>query len=147
MASEIRDTSSTEAAKAREPGSEVAESDPPVVLAGPRTTVTPRTVSAPRGKIFEDELRGTVFWEVAESSDDEDDDPESESKANDNWGNPFRIDWFKWYITLKCSSDWEGIHLFRFCVQGCSEIRGTATGKSKSLVMARKSNQLWGHDS
>jgi hypothetical protein len=100
MASEILATPGAEEAKAAETGSKVAISDPPVLLAGPKTTITPRTHSAPRGKIFEDEVRGTVFWEVAESSDnDEEDEAERDQpqgKEGAKWGNPFKIEWIKW---------------------------------------------------
>src|SRR5271154_2791248 len=98
MASEINDPSSTEALKKLPPDAEVHVSNPPVLLAGPKTKVTPRTTTAPRGKIFEDEVRGTVFWEVAESSEEEEVDEEGEQvKAEEKWGNPFRIEWIKWY--------------------------------------------------
>jgi hypothetical protein len=103
MASEIHATSDTEATKADEMGSNVTVSDSPVLLAGPKTTVTPRTNTAPRGKIFEDEVRGTVFWEVADSSDEEEED-EAENdqlqagKEGAKWGNPFKIEWIKWLV-------------------------------------------------
>jgi YT521-B-like domain len=100
MASEIHPTPGVEEAKAAEMGSNVAISDPPVLLTGPKTTITPRTNSAPRGKIFEDEVRGTVFWEVAESSDDEEEDEaendQPQEKEGAKWGNPFKIEWIKW---------------------------------------------------
>ena len=95
MASEIQAASDAEAGPDRK--SEETTTSPAIVLGGPKTTVTPRTHSAPRGKIFEDEVRGTVFWEVAECSDDEetgDGEPEKDNK----WGNPFRIEWIRWYI-------------------------------------------------
>lgn len=97
MDSEINDTATGEAATAQEMNTEVAVSDPPIVLVGPKTKVTPRTNTAPRGKIFEDGVRGTVFWEVAESS-DEDDVDAALPKAADKWGNPFRIEWIKWFF-------------------------------------------------
>ena len=108
MASEIRDTRKAEASKSAETGATLTISDPPVMLAGPKTTSTPRTSKAPRGKIFEDAARGTVFWEVAESSDDEqeEDGADAEHKASkeeaSKWGNPFRIEWIKWLALLKC---------------------------------------------
>jgi len=102
MASEIRDVAKlTETTESKESTTDVPPNDPQVVLAGPKTTVTPRTKTAPRGKIFEDDVRGTVFWEVAESDDDEEADTEGEQlKVDDKWGNPFRIDWIKWYISI-----------------------------------------------
>jgi len=96
MASEITDRSTSDLLGDVEPGVEVQVSDPPFILAGPKTTVTPKTELAPRGKIFEDEVRGTVFWEVADSSDEEDVGDEEE-KVNERWGNPFKIEWIKWY--------------------------------------------------
>lgn len=98
MDGEIKDTTATEGMSAQEPTSEVIVSDPPVAPAGPKTTITPRTKTAPRGKIFEDEARGTVFWEVAELSDEEDDgevDPD-QPKGVEKWSNPFRVEWIKW---------------------------------------------------
>ena len=100
MASEINDLSSPETLKKPPMDAEVHVLTPPVLLARPKTTVTPRTSTAPRGKIFEDEVRGTVFWEVAESSEDEDVAEEGEQvKADERWGNPFRVEWIKWYET------------------------------------------------
>lgn len=95
MISEINDRSSIDMVKNLELGNEVQVSDPPVILAGPKTTVTPKTDSAPRGKIFEDEVRGTVFWEVSNSSDEEERD--EEVTQDERWGNPFRVEWIKWY--------------------------------------------------
>ena len=98
MASEIPDKSISEAPQAVETGTE-RESDSPFALARPKTKVTPRTKTAPRGKIFEDDVRGIVFWEVADSSDDDDEDTEGDQiKPTDKWGNPFRIDWIKWFL-------------------------------------------------
>jgi len=101
MASEIQDTKKTEASQSQEPESSLVAFEPPVQLAGPKITVTPRTSNAPRGKIFEDEVRGTVFWEIADSSEDED--PEEEAGESiqpkeeaTKWGNPFCIEWIKW---------------------------------------------------
>jgi YT521-B-like domain len=97
MVSEIPDISSQQVPKPGDIQSETA-AGPAVVLAGPKTTVTPRTNVAPRGKIFEDEARGTVFWEIAESSEDEEGIDESEQpRPDEKWGNPFRIEWIKWY--------------------------------------------------
>jgi hypothetical protein len=102
MASEILDTKKSEHSKSTETGSSIRVSSPPILLAGPKTTVTPRTAKAPRGKIFEDEVRGTVFWEVAESSDSEDESGETSERIPlkgeaSNWGNPFRVEWIKSY--------------------------------------------------
>lgn len=73
----------------------------PVLLGGAKTTVTPRTNTAPRGKIFEDDVRGTVFWEIADSSEDDETDAQGEqSKGDTKWGNPFKIEWIKWYIRV-----------------------------------------------
>ena len=98
MASEISDKSTSEAPQVVKTGNETA-SGPALTLGGPKTKVTPRTKTAPRGKIFEDDVRGIVFWEVADSSDDDDEDTEGDQiKPTDKWGNPFRIDWIKWFL-------------------------------------------------
>src|SRR5438045_9627144 len=97
MESEIEGNATTGRKKGEDEHSELAVSDPSVMLAGPKTKVTPRTENCPRGKIFEDEVRGTVFWEVAESSEDDDGDFDAyQLKAVEKWGNPFRIEWIKW---------------------------------------------------
>jgi len=83
-------------------GSEHLAQPPPVVLTGPKTTVTPRTSSAPRGKIFEDEFRGTVFWEIAESSDDDDAGDAEQVRGQYRWGNTFRVEWLRWYCLVSC---------------------------------------------
>jgi len=75
MASEIRVNSETLASQPR--------------LVGTNVTVTPKTSSAPRGVIFAD--RGTSFWEVAESS-EEDESLEHKEEG----GNVFRIEWIRW---------------------------------------------------
>jgi hypothetical protein len=98
MDSEIKDAAATEAITAQEPTSEARVSNPPVAPAGPKTIITPRTKTAPRGKIFEDDARGTVFWEVAELSDEEYDgdmDPD-QPKGAEKRSNPFRVEWIKW---------------------------------------------------
>lgn len=93
MASEI---SAAEAPSDQEKEIETI-SERSVGLAGPKAKVTPRTDTAPRGKIFEDDVRGTVFWEVADSSDEEEEETEGDqAKPADKWGNLFRIDWIKW---------------------------------------------------
>jgi len=105
MASEINTTQENEKVKIGDKNEsyDTAES-PPVLLSGPKTTVTPRTNTAPRGKIFEDEVRGTVFWEIADSSeDDEVDDQGDQSaqlKGETRWGNPFKVEWIKWYFCV-----------------------------------------------
>jgi hypothetical protein len=100
MASEISEIPAAQAPQGQETGSETV-SEPPVTLAGPKSKITPRTDTAPRGKIFEDDVRGTVFWEVAESSDDEEEETEGDqAKPADKWGNPFRIDWIKWFSLI-----------------------------------------------
>lgn len=148
MASEINDPSSTEALKKLPPDAEVHVSDPPVLLAGPKTTVTPRTTTAPRGKIFEDEVRGTVFWEVAESSEDEEVDEEGEQvKADERWGNPFRVEWIKWYRVDIFRTNMLGTTHFCFREPDCSETLGTGIGRSKSHGTGQRSNHRWERDS
>jgi hypothetical protein len=100
MASEISESSGAEAPQDLEKGKETI-SERPVALAGPKTKVTPRTNAAPRGKIFEDDVRGTVFWEVADSSDEEEEETEGDqAKPVDKWGNTFRIDWIKSFSVI-----------------------------------------------
>jgi YT521-B-like domain len=103
MASEIIGISSSiQSPTSGEPKSQEPSDDPLAQLVGPRTTVTPKTDSAPRGKIFEDEARETVFWEVAESSEDEiegDEEVEGnrEKITRETWGNTFKVEWIKWF--------------------------------------------------
>ena len=61
-------------------------------LIGPNITVTPPTKTTPGGKIFEDSVRGTIFWEALDLPDEggENDRPET------IWGNIFRVEWIKW---------------------------------------------------
>ena len=61
---------------------------------------TAATSTAPKGRIIDDSARGTIFWEV-ESSDDENDDTRSEKSdgleepepEGQTFGKPFRIQW------------------------------------------------------
>lgn len=65
-------------------------------------TLTTATATAPPGRIIDDSARGTIFWEV-ESSEDEDDDVRSEKSVEgptedveteaQSFGKPFRIEW------------------------------------------------------
>lgn len=123
-------------------GTEPPPLPPPVVLAGPKTTVTPRTSTAPRGKIFEDEVRGTVFWEIAESSDEDDlGDTEGEPvKSGERWGNPFRVEWIKWYGLLLTLLTPTGTFQFPFSGLDCFGILGMETKKSKYRAMERNSS-------
>jgi hypothetical protein len=61
-------------------------------------TTTAATSTAPKGRIIDDSARGTIFWEV-ESSEEEDDvrseksaEEEVEAEAQ-SFGKPFRIQW------------------------------------------------------
>ncbi|KAJ5971150.1 uncharacterized protein N7479_001068 [Penicillium vulpinum] len=61
-------------------------------------TLTAATSTAPQGRIIDDSVRGTIFWEV-ESSEDENDnsseksiDPEDPEEGQ-TFGKPFRIQW------------------------------------------------------
>jgi hypothetical protein len=59
-------------------------------LIGPNITITPPTDTTPGGKIFEDAVRGTIFWEAADLKGDV-------AKSNgDTWGNIFRVEWIRW---------------------------------------------------
>lgn len=63
-------------------------------------TTTTATSTAPKGRIIDDSARGTIFWEVESSEDDEArseksaeghlEDAESEGQS---FGKPFRIQW------------------------------------------------------
>ena len=102
MASEINPNGHKAEAAGEQTSDAVTVSNPPVPLASPKTTVTPKTNKAPRGKIFEDDVRGTVFWEAAESSDDEDvghADAKAKAREDSKWGNRFRVEWIKWYTS------------------------------------------------
>jgi hypothetical protein len=61
-------------------------------------TLTAATSTAPQGRIIDDSVRGTIFWEV-ESSEDENDDASEKSAEPENpeegqtFGKPFRIQW------------------------------------------------------
>ena len=102
MASEINNTADNEKIDIADRSYNISDSPVLPHLAGPKTTVTPRTNSAPRGKIFEDDVRGTVFWEVAESSEDEDSEAQGDQspKGEKKWGNSFKIEWIKWYASF-----------------------------------------------
>jgi hypothetical protein len=61
----------------------------------PVTTVTPKTASSPRGKIFSDKTRGTLFWEVADTSDEEEG---LEHLSQEKEGSSvFQIEWIRRY--------------------------------------------------
>ncbi|KAJ6258017.1 hypothetical protein Dda_6929 [Drechslerella dactyloides] len=63
-------------------------------VALPKAIYTPPTATAPRGRIIDDSSRGTIFWEVMEDSDLEDDSPPVEGiTINKSWGRPFRVEW------------------------------------------------------
>jgi hypothetical protein len=60
-------------------------------------TTTAATSTAPKGRIIDDSVRGTIFWEVESSEDDE---VRSEKSAEEeveeeaqSFGKPFRIQW------------------------------------------------------
>lgn len=65
-------------------------------------TVTAATSRAPKGRIIDDTARGTIFWEV-ESSEEEDDSTHSEKSVegppdepgpdSQSFGKPFRVEW------------------------------------------------------
>jgi len=61
-------------------------------LIGPNITITPPTDTTPGGKIFEDVVRGTIFWEVTDFTDD----VEKTNGDEVSWGNIFRVEWIKW---------------------------------------------------
>ena len=98
MTSEINESSHLEVPNRGESKTESSSRETPIILAGPKLTVTPRTKQAPRGKIFEDEARGTVFWEIAESSEEEGDIEGGQPKANGKWGHPFKIEWINSFL-------------------------------------------------
>ena len=73
---------------------------PPVNASSLKIKVTPKTTSAPRGKIITDRSRGTTFWEVSESG-DEGSSPE-ELQEETNWAMPFKVQWITTYVTKPC---------------------------------------------
>ncbi|KAJ6262381.1 hypothetical protein Dda_3189 [Drechslerella dactyloides] len=63
-------------------------------IALPKAIYTPPTATAPRGRIIDDSSRGTIFWEVIEDSDSEDESPPVEGTTiSKSWGRPFRVEW------------------------------------------------------
>lgn len=69
----------------------------------PRSIPTAATETAPTGRIIDDSARGTIFWEVETSSEDEDEEgskpgsPEKEevddAPGPQSFGRPFKIEW------------------------------------------------------
>ncbi|EPS42715.1 hypothetical protein H072_3302 [Dactylellina haptotyla CBS 200.50] len=60
----------------------------------PKAIYTPPTATAPRGRIIDDSSRGTIFWEVIEDSDSEDEAVSVEGTTiSKSWGKPFRVEW------------------------------------------------------
>lgn len=61
-------------------------------------TLTAATSTAPQGRIIDDSVRGTIFWEVESSEDENDDASEKSAEPEDpeegqTFGKPFRIQW------------------------------------------------------
>lgn len=63
-------------------------------------TTTTATSTAPKGRIIDDSARGTIFWEVESSEDDEarseksaEGLPEDAEPEGQSFGKPFRIQW------------------------------------------------------
>ncbi|KAF3906177.1 hypothetical protein ABW20_dc0100883 [Dactylellina cionopaga] len=60
----------------------------------PKAIYTPPTATAPKGRIIDDSSRGTIFWEVIEDSDSEDEStPVEGTTISKSWGKPFRVEW------------------------------------------------------
>ncbi|PBP22634.1 hypothetical protein BUE80_DR006616, partial [Diplocarpon rosae] len=70
----------------------------------PKAISTPASEFAPKGRIFDDSARGTIFWEVERGETDGlDEDNESQSDRSDEhsdakvyskaWGKPFQVEW------------------------------------------------------
>jgi hypothetical protein len=60
-------------------------------LIGPKITITPPTDTTPGGKIYDDAVRGTIYWEANDLKDD------VKNNGNEiNWGNIFRVEWIRW---------------------------------------------------
>ncbi|KAF3915904.1 hypothetical protein AA313_de0204079 [Arthrobotrys entomopaga] len=60
----------------------------------PKAIYTPPTATAPRGRIIDDSSRGTIFWEVIEDSESEDEStPVEGTTISKSWGKPFRVEW------------------------------------------------------
>lgn len=67
-------------------------------------TPTPATATAPNGRIIDDPVRGTIFWEADSSEDEEGDEAKTEKSGDEmidentspesqSFGKPFRIEW------------------------------------------------------
>lgn len=61
-------------------------------------TLTAATSTAPQGRIIDDSVRGTIFWEVESSEDENDNISEKSVEPEDpeegqTFGKPFRIRW------------------------------------------------------
>lgn len=80
----------------RVPIGSVSTLQPPVPSDGPKIIPTPATVNAPRGRVIDDSVRGTIFWE-AEMSEEENNCPPSKKAEENNGchdlGRPFKIQW------------------------------------------------------
>jgi hypothetical protein len=73
----------------------VRRTETTTVADAPRSITTPATEHAPRGHIIDDSSRGTIFWEVELSDDEEEANSESGNAEEEpvTWGKPFRIEW------------------------------------------------------
>jgi hypothetical protein len=62
---------------------------------GPRSTPTPATETAPRGRIIDDSARGTIFWEAELSGEEYASSNKGLEEGSDGQGlgRPFRIEW------------------------------------------------------
>ena len=70
--------------------------DPPLKPDDLDVTFTAATSTAPQGRIIDDSVRGTIFWEVESNEDDARSEKSVEiedSEEGQTFGKPFRIQW------------------------------------------------------
>jgi len=70
--------------------------DPPFKPDDLDVTLTAATSTAPQGRIIDDSVRGTIFWEVESNEDDARSEKSVEiedSEEGQTFGKPFRIQW------------------------------------------------------
>jgi hypothetical protein len=70
---------------------------------GPKSIPTPATQWAPKGRILDDSARGTIFWEVDNAPEHEDEESTQQTEQEEKeagsfrqrqeWGKSFQVDW------------------------------------------------------
>jgi hypothetical protein len=87
MASGIETSSETNCTQCHATSIKTLPKAPPAHLSDLSTTITQKTNTAPRGKIIQDNLRRTAFWEIADSGEDD------TEESHTDWSLPFRVEW------------------------------------------------------